>query len=112
MDLKPCNSVVAYVGQDMLCFTTPTSCNTPRNDTRLHVFRHDGTALAIYEVHGIDANGMCFYIDSSINATAGNYTYQLHACGSIVSSGTLVVTESRQNYKPKAPSTRCQCEGC
>lgn len=112
MDLKPCNNMVAYVGQDMFCFTVRGRCRTPSTDTLLNVSKHDGTALAVYPVHGIDSDGMCFYVDSTINAIAGNYRYSITTCGRVVSEGTMVVMPSRENYQPQAPNTRCKCEGC
>lgn len=110
MDLKPCNSAVVYLGQSMLCFSVPSQCNAPSNTTVLRVSR--GSVLfAEYPVHGIDAQGMCFYIDDTINAAEGNYTYQIISCGSVMSKGTLVVMQGSVPYRAKSPTTQCKCEG-
>lgn len=112
MDLKPCRVAVLYVGQDLLCFTVPGRCRTPSNDTVLTVSRHDGTAIAMYGVHGIDSDGMCFYVDATINAAAANLRYTITSCGVVVDEGSLVVMPGREHYTPQPPNTRCKCEGC
>lgn len=108
-DFNPCNRITVGVGQSLVTIRPATSCRQSTSDIALIVYDNNAM-IAAYSAHGIDASGIAFYLDGSVNSHPRSLRYEVSVLGAVEATGWLVVTAATTQYTQVQQPARGRCE--